>query len=86
MEYKMAEAAIMEIIIREFQRLFYESKGRETKLTDRWGRVWRMSWIRGTCELSVLTKGNREKAELRHQKKLCKNQQIRWSLKRNKKD
>lgn len=50
----MAEAAIMEVIIganREFQRLFCESKGGETKLTDKWGRVWRMRGIRRTCEL-----------------------------------
>lgn len=72
MEYtgKMAEAAIMEIIIgakREFQRLFCDSKGREIKLTDRWGKVWRMSGIRRTCELSVLTKGNRGKAEFWYQ-------------------
>lgn len=70
MEYKMAEAAIMEIIIgakREFQRLFCESRRIETKLLDRWGKVWRMSGVRRTCELSVLTKGNREKAELRYQ-------------------
>lgn len=70
MEYKMAKAASMEIIIgakREFQRLFCESKGRETKRTDRWERFYRMSGIRRTCELSVLTKGNREKAELQYQ-------------------
>lgn len=43
-------------------RLFWDSTGRERKMTGMWGTVWKMSRIR-TYEHSTLTKG-KEKAEL----------------------